>query len=291
MKTSQTAAMALIVLVAETSTWATGADRTRPTDVPLSSARHGEVVIPVFVGGEGPYRFILDTGSSHTAISQTLATALGAVPVAKAPVATSVGTVLSLVIRLADVTVGSAHVESLLATALPPGAAGWLGDGISGVLGQDFLSQFDYTLDYRTSRLSWNDAGQIQEGIRLALESSHGRLLVHLPQSERCRCPVRLVPDSGASGVVLFADTGADRLPIDPRGASVRVSTLAGAGTAHQVTVRELRVGSEALWDVPAARIVLPEETTEEGDGLLPLSLFARVSFYHRESYMVVQPK
>ena len=124
MKTSQTAAMALIVLVAETSTWATGADRTRPTDVPLSSARHGEVVIPVFVGGEGPYRFILDTGSSHTAISQTLATALGAVPVAKAPVATSVGTVLSLVIRLADVTVGSAHVESLLATALPPGARG-----------------------------------------------------------------------------------------------------------------------------------------------------------------------
>ena len=90
---------------------------------------------------------------------------------------------------------------------------------------------------------------------------------------------------------MLFADTGADRLPIDPRGASVRVSTLAGAATAHQVTVRELRVGSEALWDVPAARIVLPEETTEDGDGLLPLSLFARVSFYHRESYMVVQPK
>ena len=291
MKTSQTAAMALIVLVAETSTWATGADRTRPTDVPLSSARHGEVVIPVFVGGEGPYRFILDTGSSHTAISQTLATALGAAPVAKAPVATSVGTVLSLVIRLADVTVGSAHVESLLATALPPGAAGWLGDGISGVLGQDFLSQFDYTLDYRTSRLSWNDAGRTEEGIRLALESSQDRLLVHLPQSERCRCPVRLVPDSGASGVVLFADTEADRLPIDPRGVSVSVSTLAGAGTAHRVTVRELRIGPDTLWDVPAARVVLPAGTIEDGDGLLPLSLFARVSFYHREGYMVVQPK
>lgn len=291
MKTSQTAAVALIVLVAETPTWATGADRTRPTDVPLSSARHGEVVIPVFVGGEGPYRFILDTGSSHTAISQTLATALGAVPVAKTPVATSVGSVLSLVIRLADVTVGSAHVESLLATALPLSAAVWLGDGIDGVLGQDFLSQFDYTLDYRTSRLSWNDPGQIEAGIRLALEFSHGRLLVHLPQSERCRCPVRLVPDSGASGVVLFADTEADRLPIDPRGAPVRVSTLAGAGTAHQVTVRELRVGSDTLWDVPAARVVLPADTIEDGDGLLPLSLFARVSFHHHEGYMVVQPK
>ena len=290
MNTSQIA-IALMVLVAGPPTWAAGADRPRPTDVDLSSAEHGEVLIPVFVGGEGPYRFILDTGSSHTAISQTLATALGAVPVAKAPITTSVGSILTLVFRLPDVSVGSAHVESLLATALPPNAAGWLGDGISGVLGQDFLSQFDYTIDYRTSRLSWTDAGQTEKGIHLALESSHGRLLVHLPQDDRCRCPVRLIPDSGASGVVLFTGTEADHLPIDPRGDSVRVSTLAGAGTARRVTVRTLRVGSATLWDVPAARVVLPEGTAEDGDGLLPLSLFARVSFNHHEGYMVVQPK
>jgi len=283
--------MALIVLGAEALAWTAGADRTSPAHVTLSSTQHGEVVIPVFIDGRGPYRFILDTGSSHTAIDRTLATELGTVPVAKAPIATSVGSMLTPVVSLAAVTVGSARVGSLLATALPPDAAGWLGDGVSGVLGQDFLSQFDYTVDYRARRLSWNDADQKETGVRLALESSHGRCLVRLPQDDRCQCPVRLVPDSGASDVVLFTGTEADQLPIDSPGASMRVSTLAGAGTGRRVTVRKLLVGSATLRDVPAARVVLPEGTTEEGDGLLPLSLFARVSFHHREGYMVVQPK
>jgi hypothetical protein len=48
---------------------------------------------------------------------------------------------------------------------------------------------------------------------------------------------------------------------------------------------------TETLWDLPAARVVLPEGPTEDGDGLLPLSLFARVSFRHHEGYMVVQPR
>jgi predicted aspartyl protease len=249
------------------------------------------VIVPVFIGGEGPYRFLLDTGSSHSVISQTLATTLGASPVAKAPIATSVGSILALVVRLPDVAVGSAHVESLLATSLPPSGAGILEDGISGVIGEDFLSQFDYTLDYRTSRLSWSGQGETEKGVRLALEPSQGRFLVHLPQDQRCRCPVRLVPDSGANGVVLFAGTDSDHLPIDSSGASILVSTLAGAGTARGVTVRALLVGAATLWNLPAARVILPERTTRDGDGLLPLSLFARVSFRHREGYMVVEPR
>jgi hypothetical protein len=38
-------------------------------------------------------------------------------------------------------------------------------------------------------------------------------------------------------------------------------------------------------------RVVLPEGTMETGDGLLPLSLFARVSFRRHEGYMIVQPR
>src|SRR5438477_613658 len=45
-KTSQTVAMALIVFVAEMSTWANEAGRTRPADTRLSSTVHGEIVIP-----------------------------------------------------------------------------------------------------------------------------------------------------------------------------------------------------------------------------------------------------
>jgi hypothetical protein len=71
----------------------------------------------------------------------------------------------------------------------------------------------------------------------------------------------------------------------------MRVSTLVGDSAARRVIVKALLVGPATLWDLPAARVALPEGTTEDGDGLLPLSLFARVSFHHREGYMVVQSR
>ena len=291
MDTSHIVAIGLVGLSAVARVQVAGVGRTHPAEVRFVSSRHGEVVIPVFVGGEGPYRFLLDTGSSHSVISESLATTLRAVAVAKAPMATSVGSILALVVRLPDVAVGSARVESLLATSLPPSAASLLGDGVSGVIGQDFLSQFNYTLDYLTSRLSWDEDDEIAKGVRLPLEPSRGRFLVRLPQGARCGCAVRLVPDSGANGVVLFAGTEADRLPFDAAVNSMHVSTLAGDGTARSVIVRELLIAPAMLRDLPAARVVLPGGTFANGDGLLPLSLFARVSFRPHAGYMAVQPK
>src|SRR2546430_7693129 len=37
----------------------------------------GRVIAPVMIDGKGPYRFIIDTGASHTTISPKLAAALG----------------------------------------------------------------------------------------------------------------------------------------------------------------------------------------------------------------------
>jgi predicted aspartyl protease len=290
-KTHQIVAIGVSVLSVAAPARAVGADRALSTSVRFVLSQHGEVVVPVFVGGEGPYRFLLDTGSSHTAIRESLVTTLGAVPVAKAPVATSVGSILALVVRLRDVTVGSVGVDSLLATSLPPQAAGMLDEGITGVLGQDFLSQFNYTLDYRASRLSWDSEDQAVKGVRLAIEPSGGRFVVVLPQGERCGCPVRLIPDSGARGVVLFAGTEADRLPLGATATSTRVSTLAGDALADSVIVKQLLIGPATLSNLPAARIVLPKDTTEKADGLLPLSLFTRVSFHHHEGYMIVEPR
>lgn len=290
MRCGQFVLFALFAVVAVAPASAAGGDRARPAVVPFKSSPNGDVVVPVLVGGRGPYRFVLDTGSSHTVMSETLAATLGAAPVAKAPLATSTGTVTEIVVRLTDVAVGSARVDSLLATSVPDASFRVLGDGVSGVLGQDFLSQFNYTIDYRSSSLSWDDDGDREEGVRLALEASEGRFLVRLPQDERCQCPVRLVPDSGATDIVLFTGTDADRLPVDVTPETKRLGTLTGDATVRVVILRELRVGSARLENRPAARI---ERRSGSGgaDGLLPLHLFARVSFNHREGYVVVQPR
>jgi predicted aspartyl protease len=107
-------------------------------------------------------------------------------------------------------------------------------------------------------------------------------------QQVACGCPVSLVPDSGAQGLVLYAGTNADRLPVERSAISMRVSTLAGAGTAATVVLRELRVGQTTLWNQTAARI---PAGADRADGLLPLHVFGRVSFNNRDSYMIVEPR
>jgi hypothetical protein len=56
-----------------------------PTEVvtPFESRRPGEVIVPVTVGRRGPFRFVLDTGSTHSAVTESLANALGATRLAR----------------------------------------------------------------------------------------------------------------------------------------------------------------------------------------------------------------
>lgn len=259
--------------------------------VRFTRAPDGAIVVPVFIKGSGPHRFVLDTGASHTSLSAEAASTLGLETVARAPVTTASGTTERLVVKATGVRVGSAAVAALLATAVPQKSFRILGDGISGVLGQDFLSQFNYTLDYRGTRVIWDDSGEPARGDRLPLQASGGRFLVDLQQDGPACRSVRLVPDSGANGVVIFTGTNADRLPMDRTAARLQVVTLAGDATATAVILRELRVGRTSLVNQPAASVSRPRLGADEGDGLLPLHLFARVSFNNRERYMVVEPR
>ena len=55
----------------------------RTSSTPFRATRPGEVIVPVIVGGRGPYRFLLDTGSTHTAVTAALVDAVDARPVAR----------------------------------------------------------------------------------------------------------------------------------------------------------------------------------------------------------------
>jgi predicted aspartyl protease len=49
---------------------------------PTLRDRIGRIWAPVFINGQGPFRLVLDTGSNHSVINQSVATALGIVPAA-----------------------------------------------------------------------------------------------------------------------------------------------------------------------------------------------------------------
>jgi Aspartyl protease len=257
---------------------------------PFKLDQNGAVVVPVSVGGAGPFPFLVDTGSSHTVIADALMTRLGLSAVAKAAVVSASGQSMRPVVRLESTAVGSAVRDGLLASVLPSDRFIALGADVQGVLGQDFLATFDYTLDYARRELTWKaEAGSGTPAARLSLTPDAGRFLVALPQGAG-RGVVRLVPDSGSAALVIFdrrkVSSGALRLM--PAEGRARMNGVSGDRIVDRAVVRDLRVGDLVLHNEPAVVVNDGESGGTEADGLLPLHHFARVSFHAREQCLSI---
>ena len=262
----------------------------------FDSTRAGEVVVPVAIGGRAGYRFLLDTGSSHTAVAARLAADLAARPVARTRMSAAGGTVDSLVVALPPIAIaGGAEVDGVTATALPESASPALeGAGVDGILGQDVLGRFAYTIDYQRSRIVWHAAGYVAPGVRLALVPGQDRWLVELPQDLDARSGAavlrRFVPDSGADALVLFGEARARELGAEWQPGRATLGSLTGDRRVRLATVDGLRVGDVVLGPQLAA-VVAATGATDDPDGLLPLHLFASVFVSARERLLVIQPR
>jgi hypothetical protein len=186
--------------------------------------------------------------------------------------------------------VGGARADSILASVLDGDRLRIDGKPVDGILGQDFLSRFDYTIDYRRRRLSWD--GDARGGVRLALRRSEGVFLVDLPQPGNARPPIRFVPDSGANGLVVFDRGGSLPLAMDPLPSGAEIEDSSGRRVAVEMRrIRSLAVGDVTLRDQAAAVVPGLAADAGQGDGLLPLHQFASVTFGSQAGYMVIREK
>ena len=179
-----------------------GAHHVELADVTRFEPAHDDIVLAARVNGKGPFRLVLDTGSTHTALSTKTAEAVGAPVVAKAPMGSAAGSRETLVVHVHSLDVGSLTVSNLLASVIDfTEIAG--GNRIDGVIGHDALAALRYTIDFRQRQVVWSPrAAMVARGSSVELEVSGGRFLVALPQRQSL---LRLVPDSGAASLLLFA--------------------------------------------------------------------------------------
>ena len=266
----------------------------RSTGVPLAIDEHGGIVVAVRIADAGPFDFILDTGASRSIVADDLARQLGAPLVARSEVVTSAGTELRGVVRLDAVSVAGARVwprntratrpvsvESLLAPVVPAAHLSALGASVRGILGQDFLSAFNYTLDYRHHHLTWDAVDACGDPTAVRLVASEGRFVMELPQPGTRR-PLRLVPDTGTDALVLF-ETQKEDAPVMP---GVTVAGVSGRRSAREIVIARLLVGAVTLHDRHA---VVVGRDDENADGLLPLHEFSSVSFAAQGACVVVR--
>ena len=256
---------------------------------PFTLDASGAVVMPVQINGRGTYRLVIDTGSSRSAVSRRLAVEAGAPVVAKAAVV-SIGLETNrLVVRLDRVEAGTAARLDILASVIPDEELRALAPGVDGLLGQDFLATFDYTIDYRKRTLTWEaDPALLRSADRrFKLRPEEGRYLVEIPQGEGRQRALQLVPDSGAAVMVLYERDGHLPLQLGRGRRPLEMAGLSGGRHAVLSTLTELRIGALVLRDSPVV-VLTGCDDVPGADGLLPLSLFDRVTFLARDGVIVL---
>lgn len=207
------------------------------------------IFVSATINGQGPFRFIFDTGASLTLIRPDTAERLGLIEESERPsgILSFLG-VGAKVVTLESISLGEAAVQNLdvVSMAVPQAEIPLQMAGIpyDGLLGYNFISRFVTTIDYgaRTIRLvpSSYDPGP------LSLENIGGRQnppRAHVPPPER-----RTRPWIGLShGEV--------------EGPGVRITAIAENSPAAQADLRVsdviLRVGRHEISDGPDYRATI----------------------------------
>jgi predicted aspartyl protease len=257
-----------------------------PTSVSFVLDRQGGVTVPVTVGASH-FRFLLDTGSTRSIVSEEVARRFSLQPVARTELVTMAGTSTALVVALPATCLAARCSDDALAIVAPKETLE-LGSGqLDGILGGDVLSR-DFTIDYRRRRFEWGGGADPQRrDDRLPLSIEEGRAIVTARQT--AGRSLRLVADTGADALILFDSELVRSLS---RGSSLHrfaLQTLAGARQGAPVAIPTLRIGGATWRDELAAIVPRPAGYPQDIDGILPLHRFASVSFRRAESTLIVR--
>ena len=247
--------------------------------VPLEADRWGRVFVQVHVGSAGPYRFLIDTGSTLSAVSRVVASRLRLTD-AGPMVTQSLGRrgLARLVevthLRIARLTIPLQRMIVVDAQLDQSGA-------LDGVIGQDVLGRLDYLIAPGAGTM-WIDPGarlvRLLDGARLPLRGAFAPLAVVDPWRH-----AEWGIDSGASHAVIFRAGIAART-------GVHVEAATSAGPQH---VERLRSASIELGGLPFSWVdaVLQPRSDRPEIGLLPLAMFDAIYVSNRYRHAVLVPR
>lgn len=281
MRLPQTLA-ALWLLLASTP-GATDSDHT-----PIDLSANGEIVVAVTIDKAGPFRFRLDTGSTRSIVAANLAARFKLRVVAQTMVMTPSGETLRPLANVSGLAVGPVTTRTVVAMVTPRDQLS-RSDAVDGIIGQDVLAAHQYTIDYERREIVWHSGpGGDCCGTKLTLESTNGQLIALLPQATDGLRPLRMIPDTGADGLVFFERSDVPLPPLTPLD-TARVQTLSGTRLVRRILIDRLDVGAIRLTDQKGVLVVRAPDESPLGDGLLPLHLFARVTFNGPGGYLAIE--
>jgi predicted aspartyl protease len=160
----------------------------------------GRIWAPVFINGRGPFRLVLDTGASHSAITAMVALALG-IPTDRSPPVTLRGVTGSATvptIRVDTLSVGDVAVDSPMLPIVPDAMG-----GAEGILGSEGLTNKRIFIDFRHDRITIAYSRGERAGtdfVRIPFHSLHGQLIIVDAKVGQVR--VKAIIDTGGQTTV-----------------------------------------------------------------------------------------
>ncbi len=204
--------------------------------VPTTRERAGRIAVPVRVNGQGPFRFLLDTGANRSAVTNRVAQTLGLVVIQDGVIVQGVnGRVVAGLVHVDSLNIGGMTATDLRLPVLD----GETFDGLDGSLGADLLANLRLTANFDTDTVTLSTRHPIPDPVHYGVVKTR-RVSSWLVQAEgRAR----------SAGFQMILDTGANR-------------TLGNAALYRALTGHPLS-SSHAL------HIAVNDATRTHGDGLV----------------------
>jgi predicted aspartyl protease len=253
---------------------------------------HGAlVIVPVMAGKEGPFDFLLDTGADTSIVDPSITPLLSIAPAGSIEQTTLAGTQKLTTGWIPSLSIGSIQAANVPVLVQDLSELRKMDSRIVGIVGEDFLSRFNYMLEYDQRVLRFEKKNEIQdsvEGERLTIETKANRMFVRSEAQSERSANLRLLLDTAANSVVLLYEASQSlQLPIEASGLEATSSGHIGLQTAR---MDGLLVGSERFHDLPVA-LPAAEPAEDIGDGLLPTVLFHTLYINSRERFVILNPR
>ena len=262
------------------------------------------IIVPVEINHTGPIDFLLDTGAQVTIVDPSLAKELD-LKIAGGATLAGVGFHTGAPIARAKLlAVGSKSVNDHLVVVQDLAGFKTVGLNIRGILGGNFLENFDVFIDYAHSALCLDDTKQMQtqvkgEHIALAdLPPADGQRPYNMPLVIAVKVlrvgmrPLLLKLDSGSNVMFVFDPDSCLDLGLI-KGSSMHGTSADGVQRGYSaLPPQDLKIGARTLQQIPLVRLANSSRDVPAGevDGLLPASLFRSMYISYADRYVILVP-
>jgi hypothetical protein len=244
-----------------------GSTQAQKIEIPFGLYDGNLIIVKATVGSVKNVNLILDTGTSPSAISQTMADRLN-VRGKAALVKMLKGTTQVQSVTLPRIQIGPLHADSITGVVEDlTFLERRLGISLGGIAGLDILRSCSFAIDYRRKKIIFGPIAATKKVVQFETQTPYLSVKTKIAGQE-----VRLVVDSAAGGLLVYRNrlrTAPKQTLVDRNGSI----TTAGGGKAHVGWLStEVSLGNRNLGARNVAIAELDSDPQDGFDGLFGLA-------------------